>query len=79
MYVIKKSTQKNKKYMAVFKDKIIHFGDNRHQHYKDKTSLKLYSHLDHGDEKRRKSYFARHGEATKYSAKYFSHKFLWSS
>ena len=78
MYQIKKSTMKHKKYMAVFKDKTIHFGDNRYPQYKDKTGLKLYSHLDHGDEKRKKQYYARHGkEAEKYSAKYFSHKYLW--
>ena len=78
MYVIKKSTQQNKKYMAVFKDKTVHFGDNRYNHFKDKTNLKLYSHLDHNDEKRKKSYYARHGkEAKLHSAKYFSSKYLW--
>lgn len=78
MYEIKKSTMKNKKYMAVFKDgKKVHFGDNRYQQFKDKTTLKLYSHLDHGDEKRKKAYYSRHGKAEPYSAKYFSHRFLW--
>lgn len=58
--------------------KSIHFGDNRYQQYKDSTQLKLYSHLDHNDTKRRKSYYARHGKnAEMYTAKWFSHKFLW--
>ena len=80
MYVIQKSTRKNKKYKAVFADKrpAIHFGDNRYQQYKDSTPLGLYSKLDHLDKNRRRLYYARHGKATtKYSAKYFSHKYLW--
>ena len=79
MYEIKKSTMKNKKYMAVFTNgKKVHFGDPSYQQFKDKTDLKLYSHLDHGDEQRKKSYYARHGKAAeKYTAKYFSHNFLW--
>jgi hypothetical protein len=77
-YEIKKSTRKYKKYMAVFKDKTIHFGDNRYQQYKDQTKLKLYEHLDHLDKKRRELYYKRHGtEAKLYSAKWFSHKYLW--
>jgi len=42
---IQKSSRKNKKYMVEIDGKTIHFGDNRYQHYKDRTSLKLYSHL----------------------------------
>ena len=58
------------------KRKIIHFGDSRYQQYRDK--LKHYSHLDHNDLKKRKSYFARHGPSNdKNTAKYWSHKILW--
>ena len=79
-YVIKKSTRKYKKYMAVFNDNskpAVHFGDNRYEQYKDSTSLRLYSKFDHLDKKRRESYYARHGKAIPFSAKYFSHKYLW--
>lgn len=77
-----KSKAKNKKYSVYIKadtksgKKLIHFGDNRHQQFKDK--LGEYSHLDHNDKKRRDLYYKRHGKATsKDSAKYFSHKYLW--
>lgn len=80
MYTIIKPTRENKKYKVVFKDgrPSIHFGDSRYQQYKDKTSLKLYSHLDHLDKKRKQLYYARHGSSKKkYTPKYFSHKYLW--
>ena len=81
IYIIKKSTRVHKKYMAVFSDgrrPTVHFGDNRYQQYRDSTPLKLYTRLNHNDEKRRKAYYDRHGAAaTMYSAKWFSHKFLW--
>ena len=48
-----KSERKNKKYAVVVNDKVIHFGDTRYQQYQDKTPLKLYSYLNHYDEKRR--------------------------
>lgn len=77
-----KSKAKNKKYSVYIKadtksgKKLIHFGDNRHQQFKDK--LGEYSNLDHNDKKRRDLYYKRHGKATsKDSAKYFSHKYLW--
>ncbi len=65
--------------MAVFDNgRVVHFGDNRYQQYKDQTDLKLYSKLDHNDSVRRKAYYARHGKNTAmYTAKWFSHKFLW--
>ena len=76
------SKAKNKKYSVYVKNqttgkpKLIHFGDNRYGQFKDK--LGHYSNLDHGDPKRKKAYYARHGKATsKDSAKYFSHKYLW--
>lgn len=89
---IQKSSRKNKKYMAIVDDKKIHFGDNRFQQYKDRTPLKLYSHLDHNDKKRRMNYFKRHsGVSTKkealekeltlsggkLNAKILSHLYLW--
>jgi hypothetical protein len=75
-----KSTAKNKKYSVYVlkngKKRLIHFGDARYGQFKDK--LGEYKHLDHGDEKRKKSYYARHGKATsKDTAKYWSHKILW--
>ena len=49
-----KSQAKNKKYSVYVKNgskiKLIHFGDKRYQHYKDK--LKVYSKLDTNDKKR---------------------------
>ena len=78
-FEIKVSSQKYKKYMAKLENgKTIHFGDNRYEQYKDLTPIKKYKHMDHNDEKRKKSYYSRHGkEATPYSAKWFSHKYLW--
>tara|TARA_R100000231_G_scaffold37543_1_gene32925 strand:- start:7928 stop:8170 length:243 start_codon:yes stop_codon:yes gene_type:complete len=79
-----KSTRKNKKYMVYVKSnnkrgyKLIHFGDNRYQQYKDSTPLKLYSYLDHNDKQKRRLYYSRHGKkALKDTPKYFSHKYLW--
>lgn len=81
IYTLQKSNRKYKKYMAIFKDgitKSVHFGDNRYQQYKDGSGLKVYSHLDHNDKQRKLLYYKRHGKfANKYSAKYFSHKYLW--
>lgn len=77
-----KSKVKNKKYSVYVKSdnkkgyKIVSFGDNRYEQFKDKIGD--YSHLDHKDPKRKKAYYARHGkEAVKDSPKYFSHKYLW--
>lgn len=88
---IEKSPAKNKKYRAHVKqnDKIekIDFGDSRYEQYKDSTPLKAFSHLDHGDKKRRDNYFKRHSGTTNkkealkkekgITARYLSHKFLW--
>ena len=76
LYKPVKSNKKFKKYMVKTKKGIIHFGDNRYGQFKDK--LGHYSNLDHGDPKRKKAYYDRHGKATsKDSAKYWSHKILW--
>lgn len=82
-----KSTRKNKKYMVrTPKGKLIHFGSNTHEQYKDSTPLKLYSHLDHGDKERRANYRARHEKVMKdgkpayldkESPAYYSYHYLW--
>ena len=85
----KKSTRDGKKYMVVAPNgKTIHFGDIKSEQYRDTTGLGLYTHLNHNDEKRRKSYLARakgikngKGELTwkdKNSANYYSVKYLWA-
>ena len=82
-----KSNTKYKKYDAIVKNKHnlrafrIPFGDNKYQHYKDKTGLGLYSHLNHLDKKRQHRYFVRHQHNIKegyYSPAYFSMKYLWN-
>lgn len=79
-YVIEKATQRFKKYKATLDTgEVIYFGDSRYGQYKDTTGLGLYSHKDHLDKKRKQSYYARHGKkAIPYSAKWFSHRYLWS-
>lgn len=76
--VFRVSRRKNKKYDVFNKDGkyIVSFGDNRYAQYKDK--LGAYTQVDHNDKKRRELYYKRHGKsAKKYSAKYFSHTYLW--
>lgn len=79
-----KSLTKNKKYDAILKNKQtgkikkIAFGQLPYQHYKDTTGLNLYSHLNHLDKQRRELYYKRHNKKyPKYSADYFSKKYLW--
>lgn len=83
-----KSTRKGKKYSVITPSgKKIHFGASSMEQYKDSTGLGLYSHLNHGDKKRRKSYLARakgiknkNGNLTwkdKESANYYSVHYLW--
>ena len=45
---VKRSTRKNKKYMVLYKDKWIHYGDSRYQDF-----------TQHKDSKRRDSYLKR--------------------
>jgi hypothetical protein len=69
------------------KCKWIHFGDTRYEQFKDRTPLKLYSHLNHNDAKRRMNYLQRSkgikdkkGNLTylnKDSPNYYSVKYLW--
>lgn len=86
--MFKKSTRKNKKYMVKTpSNKWVHFGDSRMEQYKDTTGLKLYSNLDHNDEKRKKNFLARakgiknkSGELTykdPESSNYYSINYLW--
>lgn len=78
LYKPVKSTRKFKKYMVKTPNGIIHFGDTRYEHFKDKIGL--YSSLDHNDPERRELYYKRHGERNitdKNRAKYWSHKILW--
>ena len=72
------STRKHKKYAAVLPDGTrVHFGDTRYQHFRDRTPLRAFAHLDHGDEERRRRFHARHGEYPKHSAGWFAKKYLW--
>lgn len=82
----------NKKYKVKIlnNDKIIktvQFGDIRYEQYKDVTPLKLYSNLNHLDNKRRLNYRKRHQKILlkdgtpsykkKYTPAWFSYKYLW--
>ena len=74
------SRAKNKKYSVYVlkkgKKRLIHFGDSRYKHFKDK--LGFYAHLNHFDKTRKRRYYARHGKTTnKNTAKYWSNKILW--
>tara|TARA_Y100000114_G_scaffold5353_1_gene4403 strand:- start:100 stop:339 length:240 start_codon:yes stop_codon:yes gene_type:complete len=77
LYKPVKSSRKHKKYMVrVANNKIIHFGDNRYNQFKDKIGL--YKKLDHNDNKKRDNYYKRFGKTKdKNSAKYWSSKILW--
>lgn len=75
-----------KKYTAILPSgKRVHFGASDYEQYKDSVPKnlggQLWSHKDHLDEKRRKSYRARHGAQGYYKIKYtpawFSYYFLW--
>ena len=84
-YEYEKSTRKHKKLMVKVDGKKIHFGDNRLQHFKDKTGI--WKSLDHNDPKRRKNYLTRsagikdkNGNLTKDNPKspnYHSRRILW--
>ncbi len=95
-----KSTRQYKKYRAIVsyskggkrKTRVIDFGDNRYEQYRDSTKLKLYSRKNHGDARRRKNYFTRHSGTPakqkalakewkkskgRYNPKILSHQYLW--
>ena len=86
--MFKKSTNPKKKYMVTTPEgKLIHWGSASHQHYRDRTPLKLYSHLDHNDKQRRMFYHNRHKAIKTKDGKpawknpeqpaYYSMKYLW--
>ena len=83
-----KSTRAGKKYSVTTPSgKKIHFGSSAMQHYKDSTGVGAWSHKNHGDADRRKSYLARAkgiknkaGQLTwkdRESPNYYSVKYLW--
>ena len=80
-----KSKTRFKKYDAIIEDvktrrkQTVPFGDVRYEQFSDSTGLKLYSRLDHNDEKRRQNYLARHEKTRnkKWSPSWFSATFLW--
>jgi len=58
--------------------KTTQFGDKRYAQFRDKTPLKLYSKKNHLDKKRKARYYARHKKNyPRYSADWFSKKYLW--
>ena len=80
-----KARDPKKKYEAVIEDvktrerQRVPFGSSIHDQYRDSTGLKLYSRVDHNDEKRRQNYLARHEKTRhkKWSASWLSSVFLW--
>ncbi len=89
-------TPPNKKYSVLVKIKTddgkskikrINFGDSNMEQFRDSTGLGVWSHLDHGDKKRRQNYLRRAkgiknkaGELTykdKTSPNYYSVRYLW--
>jgi hypothetical protein len=80
-----RSKTRGKKYDAIIEDKVtkrqqrVPFGDIRYQHFSDKSGLKLYSRLDHNDQKRRAAYKARHENTRhkKFSASWYADRVLW--
>lgn len=52
------------------------FGDDRYQHYRDSTPLRLYSHLNHNDLGRKRLYHDIHKNNTRIPSM-LSKEFLW--
>lgn len=86
--VFSESDRKDKKYSVLTPSgRKIYFGDPNSQQWKDSTGLGVYTHLNHNDPKRRRSYLARAGgirnkakELTKDNpeyANYYSIRYLW--
>ena len=63
---IKPSSNPEKKYMALVKNKktqetrLIHFGASDYEQFKDSTGVGKYTKKNHGDPRRRNNYFTRH-------------------
>jgi len=82
-----RSKSRGSKYDAIIEDKItkkrqrVPFGsaDPLYEQYRDTTGLRLYSRLDHNDEKRRQNYLARHQKTMtkKFSSSWYAARFLW--
>ena len=75
----------DKKYKVIIYDNkgkkklTVQFGSKSYGQFKDTSPLKLYKKLDTNDKVKRNSYFKRHKKNyKKYSADWFSKKFLWS-
>ena len=77
---LSKSTNKNKKYKATLKDgTVVHFGHSAYEQVKDTNGVGAWSHMNHGDEKRRENYHKRHKcaeENGKKSPNYLSCRYL---
>jgi hypothetical protein len=62
---------------------VVPFGQLGYEHYRDRTPLKLYSYLDHNDDKRRANFRARFRSLYEryrkdpQSAIYWSWNYLW--
>lgn len=80
-----RSKKTGKKYDAIIEDcktrktQRIPFGNIQLSHYQDTTGLKIYSHLDHHDEKKRKDYLEAYKKTNslKYSSSWYSYIYLW--
>jgi len=80
-----RSRSRNKKYDAILEHKAtgklrrVPFGQLGYEHYRDRTGLRLYSHLDHNDPGRRASYLSRHrkDKDNLFSSGYFAARYLW--
>ena len=61
------------------RERLISFGHQDYQQYKDSTGLGLYTHKNHGDKDRRERYRERHkgDNLDCFSAGYFSMRYLW--
>ena len=81
-----KAKDPSKKYEAIIEDvktrrrQRVPFGSSSFQQYRDSTGMRIYSRLDHNDEKRRQNYLARHEKTRhkKWSPSWFSSVFLWN-
>ena len=82
------SRRKNKKYDAILmnrdtgKNVRVPFGDSRYEQFRDNTGLGLFSHMDHGDNIRKRNYWDRHRREINdgidnYTAGSFALKYLW--
>lgn len=74
------SSAKNKKYSVRVKvsggTRLIHFGDKRYEHYRDKIGH--YRALNHNDLRRRRLWHARHKPSSNpATASYWAAKILW--